>query len=247
MHITISNIPKILSDSLFDEYLDIKRRYQTEDWGPAQLMGGRFAEVILRIYQNILTGTYTAIGTDIPGYEKATIMNTVYGHATIDRHIRLKTVPLTRLLLNFRNDRDSAHLGGFDANCMDALFILHSATWVLCELIRVYGGYPMNEAQRIVEELSVKEYPVIIEIDGDLFITRNDLKAKEEVLVLLYKIKKADLLFLFSHTKDKNKYRFEDMINEMCLEKLTALKDGNYYLLPLGIRFVEDKGLLKFS
>ena len=68
-----------------------------------------------------------------------------------------------RLLLDFRNNRDVAHLGGFDANSMDALFVMTSATWMVCELVRVFGGYAMREAQKIVDTLSVKEYPAIIE------------------------------------------------------------------------------------
>jgi len=210
------------------------------------LMGGRFAEVVIRIYQHLLTSSYTAIGTDISGSEKTKVMNSVQSHAAIDEHVRQKTVPLVRLLLDFRNNRDSAHLGGFDANCMDALFVLSSATWIISELIRVYGGYSMDEAQKIVEDLSVKEYPVIFEIDGELFITRSDLKAWQEALVILYKTKKSKFDVIFSATKDKNKSRFMSTLDQMIAEKLLAKKDENYYLLPLGIRKVEEDKLLSF-
>ena len=49
---------------------------------------------------------------------------------------------------------------------MDALFVMTSATWMVCELVRVFGGYAMREAQEIVDALSVKEYPVILERAG---------------------------------------------------------------------------------
>ena len=65
---------------------------------------------------------------------------------------------------------------------MDTLFVMTSATWILCELVRVYGDYRMPEAQEIVDGLSAKEYPVIIERHGELFIARLDLSAKQEVL-----------------------------------------------------------------
>ena len=51
------------------------------------------------------------------------------------------------------DNRDVAHLGGFVANSMDALFVMTSATWIVCELVRVYGCYAMREAQKIVDAL----------------------------------------------------------------------------------------------
>ena len=185
MALSIGGVPTELSTRLIEEYLEIKKRFVMNDWGPGQLKGGRFAEVVLHIYQHLLGQTVTPFGTDIPAAEKTRILNTLQSAGTIDAHIRQKTVPLVRLLLDFRNNRDAAHLGGFDANSMDTLFVVTSATWILCELVRVYGGYAMHEAQQIVDGLSAKEYPVIIERRGELFIAHHDLRPKQEVLVLL--------------------------------------------------------------
>src|SRR5579885_1919739 len=143
MTLLITGIPTVLSEKLIEEYLEIKKRFAMNDWGPGQLKGGRFAEVVLRIYQHLLGETVTAFGTDIRPQDKTRILNAVESRGAIDDHVRQKTVPLTRLLLDFRNNRDAAHLGGFDANSMDALFVMTSATWMVCELVRVYGGYEM--------------------------------------------------------------------------------------------------------
>src|SRR3989344_7177855 len=183
MAITFTGIPVGLSETLIEEYLEVKKRYSMNDWGPSQLMGGRFAEAILRIFQHLLGSSVTPFGTDIPPIEKTNILNTIQSNGNIDSHVRQKIVPLARLLLDFRNNRDSAHLGGFDANSMDALFVMTATTWILCELLRVYGGYSMPDAQRIVDEFAVKEYPVLMEFEGDIFITRHDLTAKQEVLI----------------------------------------------------------------
>ena len=147
-------------------------------------------------------------------------MNSVQSSPTIDDQFRQKTVPLTRLLLDFRNNRDVAHLGGFDANSMDTLFVMTSATWVLCELVRVYGGYPMREAQKIVDGLSIKDFPVILERDGELFIARHDLSAKEEVLVLLSKNSSAPFDLLFEKSGDSNNSRFKKTLARMVAAKL---------------------------
>ena len=146
MSITIAGIPAALSAKLFEEYLEIKKHFAMNDWGPGQLKGGRFAEVVLRIYQNLLGDQLTPFGTDINPREKTRLLNSVESSGSIEGHVRQKTVPLVRLLLDFRNSRDAAHLGGFNANSMDALFVLTSTTWMVCELVRVYGGYTMPEA-----------------------------------------------------------------------------------------------------
>ena len=133
-----------LNEKLIEEYLDIKKRFTMSDWGPGQLKGGRFAEVLLRIFQHLLGETVTPFGNDIPPNEKTRILNLIQNQPLIDPHVRQKVVALARLLLDFRNNRDVAHLGGFDANSMDTLFVMTGATWALCELVRMYGGYQMS-------------------------------------------------------------------------------------------------------
>jgi hypothetical protein len=247
MSLAIGGLPPALSQKLVEEYLEIKKRFSMNDWGPGQLKGGRFAEVLLRVFQHLLGEAVTPYGTDIPSSAKTKILNTLQSHSSIDDHIRQKVVPLVRLLLDFRNNRDVAHLGGFDANSMDALFVMTSATWMLCELVRVYSGYAMGKAQEIVDQLAVKEYPVIIERDGDAFIARHDLSAKQEVLVLLMKNREADLAFLFSKTRDSNKSRFEKTLKEMTASKFIGKHGDKYFLMPRGSALVVKESLLNYT
>ncbi len=248
MTITIADIPAALSAKLVEEYLDIKKHFAMNDWGPGQLKGGRFAEVMLRIYQHLLGEPVTPFGTDIVPRDKTRILNIVESTGAIDAHVRQKTVPLLRLLLDFRNNRDAAHLGGFDANSMDALFVMTSATWMVCELVRVYGGYPMREAQKIVDALSVKEYPVIMEREGELFITRHDLSAKQEVLVLLTKNASAMAEFLHEKSGDSNKSRFQRNLREMVADKFIGqATNGEYFIMPRGQALVTQKSLLTYK
>jgi hypothetical protein len=247
MTITIAGIPTALSAKLVEEYLDIKKHFAMNDWGPGQLKGGRFAEVMLRIYQHLLGEPVTPFGTDVVPGEKTRILNTVDRTGTIDAHVRQKTVPLVRLLLDFRNNRDVAHLGGFDANSMDALFVMTSATWMVCELVRVYAGYAMRDAQKIVDALSIKEYPVIMEREGELFITRHDLNAKEEVLVLLTRNASTTDDFLHERSGDSNKSRFQRNLRKMVDEKFIGRAgNGEYFIMPRGQALVTKKSLLTY-
>jgi hypothetical protein len=247
MTISFAGIPAALSAKLIEEYLDMKKHFAMNDWGPGELKGGRFAEVMLRVYQHLLGEPVTLFGTDIVPRDKTRVLNAVENSGPIDAHVRQKTVPLVRLLLDFRNNRDVAHLGGFDANSMDALFAMTGATWMVCELVRVYGGYAMSEAQRIVDALSVKEYPVIMERNGELFITRHDLKAKQEVLVLLTKSASATVDFLYEKSGDSNKSRFQRNLGEMATEKFIGrAANGEYFIMPRGQALVTKESLLTY-
>lgn len=247
MTLSITGIPTALSEKLVEEYLDIKKHFAMNDWGPGQLKGGRFAEVMLRIYQHLLGETVMPFGADIVPREKTRILNVFENEPTIDPHVRQKTVPLVRLLLDFRSNRDAAHLGGFDANSMDAVFVMTSATWMVCELVRVYGGYAMHDAQKIVDALAVKEYPVIMEREGELFITRHDLKSKEEVLVLLTKNASATAEFLNEKCGDSNKPRFQRNLQEMVAGKFIGqAANGDYFIMPRGQALTTKKSLLTY-
>jgi hypothetical protein len=247
MILLISGIPSQISTALIEEYLEIKKRFAMNDWGPGQLKGGRFAEAVLRAYQYLLGDAVTPFGTDIVAAEKNRIMNRVQSAGALDEHVRQKTVPLVRLLLDFRNNRDVAHLGGFDANGMDTIFVMTSATWILCEFVRVYGGYAMSDAQEIVDGLSVKEYPVIVERDGELFIARHDLDAKQEVLVWLMRSASAPSSVLEIKVRDSNKSRVRRKIKEMVADKLIGLTaSGDYFIMPRGQALVTTNSLLQY-
>lgn len=247
MTLLINGIPSQVSTRLIEEYLEIKKRFAMDDWGPSQLKGGRFAETVLRAYQHLLGDAITPFGTDIAAAEKTRIMNRVQNAGAIDEHVRQKTVPLVRLLLDFRNNRDVAHLGGFDANGMDTMFVMTGATWILCEFTRVYGGYAMSRAQEIVDGLSVKEYPVIVERNGELFIARHDLDAKQEVLVWLMRNASAPGPVLETKVGDSNKSRVRRKLKEMVADKLIGLAaDGEYFIMPRGQASVTTNSLLQY-
>jgi len=242
----LKNIPSNLENKLFEEYTKIKQRFQLNDCGPSQLNGGRFAEVILRIFQHLLQMPITAFGYEIKATEKTKILNKIKNDSVIDKHIRQKVSVLTRLLLDFRNNRDVAHLGGFSANSIDAQFVLSCSNWITAELIRVYGNYSLEDAQALIDSIASPIYPVIFDIEGDDFIARDDLSTKEEVLVLVC-IKKRDFNFLFVKTKDQNKSRFKKTLENLEKEKKIALKNNLYHILPNGIKEVQEKNLLKLN
>ncbi len=239
----LKNIPDNLEKKLFEEYTEIKRRFHLSDSGPSQLNGGRFSEVVLRIFQHLLGDTISDFGHEIKPNEKTKILNKIENDNKIDEHIRQKVSVLVRLMLDFRNNRDIAHLGGFKANNIDAQFVLSCANWILAEFIRVYGNYTLPEAQKIIDSMSIPAYPVIFNIEGDDFLTRTDLSAGEEVLVFL-SAQKRNFDFLFMKTKDTNQSRFKKTLSKLEKDKKIVCKNNFYHILPNGIKIVQNKNLL---
>lgn len=241
----LKNIPANLQDQLVIEFQEIKRKYTLEDWGSSELSAGRFAEVVLRIFQYLIGDNITPFGGEIKPSEKEKLINKVINSSFIDEHIRQKVASLTRMLLDFRNNRDAAHIGGFDASNMDAFFTLSCTKWILAELIRVYGDYTMKESEKIISEITIKELPAICEINGEQFIAKNKLSSEEEILILLYKNSSGiDYNFIFLKTKDSNQSRFKRRLTLMQSKKLIAKSSDKYYLMPLGIKLIEKSGLL---
>jgi hypothetical protein len=106
----------------------------------------------------------------------------------------------------------------------------------------------MQKAQEIVNGLSAKEYPVIVERHGELFIARHDLDAKQEVLVLLTRNTSAAAAFLETKVGDSNKSRVRRKLQEMVNDRLIGLAaTGDYFIMPRGQALVTDKSLLSYK
>lgn len=70
-------VPNNLEEKLFEEYAEIKKRFHLSDSGPSQLNGGRFSEVMLRIFQHLLGENVSDFGQEIKPNEKTKILNKI--------------------------------------------------------------------------------------------------------------------------------------------------------------------------
>jgi hypothetical protein len=86
-----------------------------------------------------------------------------------------------------RNKRGIGHVGGdVDANSIDVSAMTKVADWIVCELIRLYHGLSLEEAQDIVDGLAIRQLPSIWEVAGKKRVLKEGLAAKDEALLLLY-------------------------------------------------------------
>ena len=192
--------PKIPNDiliNMLDEYQQIKQQFFLRKFQPSELNAARFGECVLRLLEYLDTGNYTPFGATLGSQQ---IIRRIENNATLQDTIRFFIPRLVRVVLDVRNKRDVAHVGGeVSPNYSDAIFVTHAADWLLTEIIRHFHNCSIVEAQAIVTNINEVRIPVVAEIDGFIRVQNTKLSAREKVLIILYykkpdKVRDIDLL-----------------------------------------------------
>ena len=137
-------LPQEIVEHLLDEYIEIKQHFALGKYRPNELNGGRFAESIARLIQYFDIGTYTAYGNESP---PASVFDRAQHLTSQHDSVRLYIPRIARMLLDVRNRRDVAHVGGdVSPNYSDAVFVTHMADWTLTELVRVFYNCGIDKA-----------------------------------------------------------------------------------------------------
>jgi len=148
------------------------------------------------------------------------------------------------VLLNIRNSRDVAHIGGVvSPNHSDAKFVVACADWVLTELVRHYFQCPIDVASATVRDLNELQLPVIAEVDGFIRVQNVNLSIKDRVLVVLLhrhpqKVRDVDVATWLGYG---NISRFRSSIlSELHRSAFIHHDERMLSILPKGIKYVED-------
>lgn len=234
-------LPLDIVETLLQEYLDIKRSLVLARYAPSELNGGRFAECILRFIQHISNPPYTPFGRHLPNTDQ--IIRQAEGNTALHESERLYIPRLARVLLDVRNRRNVAHVGGdVDPNYSDALFVSQVTDWILVELIRLYYSCPIDEARRIVASVNQIHVPVIFNANGFLKVQNSSLITRDKVLVLLYykKPESASDTELQKWTRYSNGTNFrKTILNVLDDEALIHYENKICTLTPKGVMYVE--------
>lgn len=180
-----ANIPAGLRKDLQDKFNDIVKHYYERKWEPSELNGGKFCEASYTILEGYTSGNYQDNAYKPQNMEWS--CQQLANVTTAPDSVRLSIPRAIIALYNIRNRRGVGHVGGeVSPNHMDAVYVLSSAKWILAELIRVYNGLTVTEAQQAVEELSERDIPLIWSSDNIKRVLVNGLTKKDETLLLLY-------------------------------------------------------------
>jgi hypothetical protein len=234
-------LPRQVVDMMLDNYEEIKQQFFLRKFRPSELDGGRFAECVVRIIEYQDTGQFTPIGAQL---DSDRIINRAGNNIQLHESLRFLIPRQARILLDVRNRRDVAHIGGdVSPNTSDAKFVVHVADWMLTEIVRLFFQCNINDARKIVESINGTKIPMVADIDGFLRIQNVNLDARQKALVIMYHKDPAPVLDtdIARWTRYQNTSRLKTtVLVGLDAEALIHYESGICTILPKGKLYVEN-------
>ncbi|MCW5896354.1 MAG: hypothetical protein KIT50_12200 [Bacteroidetes bacterium] len=253
LNTALATVPATFRDKIVQSYLDLKQRHKEARYDSAGLAAGKFCESVLRLLQQLLTGSYTPFGQQIQNFADE-CRKLVQVPKTVGNESQRTILPRAIVFLyTLRNKRGIGHVGGdVDANPIDSVTIARTADWIMCELIRIHHGLSLEEAQAIVDTISARDIPTIWEVAGKKRVLQKGLEYKEQVLLLLYQDTQNGVLVedLFDWTEYSNPVTFKKSVLQPLHDQRVIEYDKEseiVYISPVGNKEVEDKILKKIG
>jgi len=182
-----TSLPATLRDRLLRRYRDLKSAYVNGQYDATGLRAGRLAEVLVRVLQQELTGTYTLLGSSIGNVADECAKFERLPKASGVESLRIIIPRAINFLYTLRNKRGIGHEGGdIDANIIDAATCVRVADWCVAELLRVVHTLSLEEAQALLDALAEREVPKVWSVAGVKRVLDPSLTYKEQTLLLLY-------------------------------------------------------------
>jgi hypothetical protein len=249
----LTRVPAKLRTRVIARYETLKREYLNGKYEGCGMAAGRFAEVMIRILQQELTGNHTAFGQQLRPFDQEAAALGQLPKAAGPDSLRIIMPRALAFLYTLRNKRGIGHEGGdVDANEIDAATCVRTADWCLSELIRVVHEISLEEAQALLDALAERELPHVWATAGVKRVLDPDLSAREQVLVLLYSDPQTAVpvedLFAWVEYGRQDNFR-TNVLRPLHRERLVEFdKDTNTVLLsPLGATETEAKVLPKIK
>jgi hypothetical protein len=237
----LSAIPAGLRDPLLTEFADLSQHYAEHRWGPSELSGGRFCEVVYSILDGYAQGTYLASPKKPSDFVSACRKLEQNNH--VPRSFQILIPRLLPALYEIRNNRGVGHVGGdVDPNQMDANAVFSMSSWILAELVRVFHGLTVAAAQQLVNALSERPLPIIWAGADTKVVLNPNITLRYQILLLLSSdVAPVGISTLQKWLKYKNTSYLKKLLVEMEGERTIHLSDANLvHLLPPGSTAVAD-------
>lgn len=178
-------LDNLLANQLLDEFVSMERRFIQRDWGPAELDGGQFCEVLARILYHMDSGNLNqskALDDSLKYIE-----NEGNTHVVVPRSDALHLGRVLRTIYKFRSQRGAVHISPhYTPNHMDSRFLIESVRWCMNETLRLFWQGNREMVAKAIRELLQFDVPSIGKFEDILLVQRTDLNPEEEVLVLLH-------------------------------------------------------------
>ena len=180
----LTTIPAGLRDPLLAEYQNIVQNFMEHRWLPSELGGGRFSEIVYTILDGRAKGSYAAAPSKPGNFEQA--CKRLENNTGVPRSFQILIPRILPALYEIRNNRSVGHVGGdVDPNHMDSVAVLSMANWVMGELVRVYHGLNVADAQKVVDALAEVRIPIVWSDGSTKRVLQPSLTLPEQLLLLI--------------------------------------------------------------
>jgi hypothetical protein len=248
--IALAGIPKEIRGRISTSFIEVQRRYleavfTDSSYDSIGLSAGKFCEAVLRCLQHQLTGSHVPFGTQLKDF--ATECRKLEQSASTAGSDSIRIIIPRALLFAYtvRNKRGIGHVGGdVNANRTDITSIHSSVVWIICELIRIFHGVSLEEAQALVDSLNTRKMPLVWEVMGRKRVLRTDLNFRDKTLLLLYTAHYDGVLIedLYDWVEYSNLSVFKSsVVRPLHKERLVEFdkETESVFISPLGLRYVE--------
>lgn len=185
-----TNLPAELRKELLECYQSIVTNYAEARWEPAELNGGKFCEIVYSIVHGALIGTFP-----VRSKKPANMVDACRALESLppspalvgNRSLRIQIPRLLPYLYEIRNNRGVGHVGGdVNPNVADSSAVLATTSWLMAELVRIFHGMPLAQAQEVVDTLVSRHHPLVWSVGETKRILNPSLRKSDQVLLLLY-------------------------------------------------------------
>jgi hypothetical protein len=238
LDILTSAYGKEIAQCVYSAYQEIEKHHTLGGWKTAEMDAGHFVEAVWRIIQKELGETPTPIGVKIPTLDAKALIRceSLKG----DESFRMLIPRALFSIYSIRNKRGVGHLSHFKANRMDSAFLLHTAKWILAEIIRIKSNLSITETENIVGTITERQVDGLWKIDGIKIPLRPQWTKKEQILVCLFDESPLPRKKLHKFAEYKNSSDFNNDLRDLAKKKLIFCDDKEHvHILPDGTTSAE--------
>jgi hypothetical protein len=229
-----AKFPDDVVDALLNAYREIEENYVLRRWKASELDAGHFVEAARRLIEYELTSSYTPISQKLPNFNDTVLKS--YENGSGDESFRILIPRALKSVYNIRNKRGVGHIAGVSPNEMDSTYILCTVKWVLAELVRLASGLNVQETQKLVNSITERKMELLWKDNDITRILDKSLKAREQILVLLYDQSPRRDEELQSIIEYSNKSKFRGILKKLHGQRLIEyMADGKCILSPKGV------------
>ncbi len=241
----LRNVPDAIRHELVKSYNEIARNYREQRWGPSELDGGKFCEVVYTILKGHTDGQFPS-KISKPNNMLDGCKNFEKVASSFPRSVRIQIPRMIIALYEIRNNRGVGHVGGdVDPNHMDATIVLYMVKWIMAELIRLFHNVSTDIASQAVDRITDRTLPILWKVGGKIRVLDTTLNMTEKTLVILYysrdAIVESQLIDWVEHTNPSVFRR--DILSPAHKQKLIEYDKVSKQIVisPKGIKRVEEK------